>query len=360
MRFQFRIIGLVMAGAMLGGCGPQEKAEKPAPVPVKAVKVELGAYTTSAHITGEVAARVASELSFQVSGRIVERFVNVGDHVTKGQLLAKIDAREQRADVDVASANVQAAEAQLKQASRSLDRQKALISNQVTTQAQYDQADEAYRTASGTLVSSKAALATAQDALLHTELRADADGVITSRDAEVGQVAQAAQKIFELAHDGPRDAVFAVFEALFLNNEPDSKIAVTLLSDPSRKAIAEIREISPTIDSTTGTIRVKVGLGDQSGDMPLGAAVSGAFEYKPRNVILLPWGAMASLDGQPAVWLIDPAAHTVSLRKVVVSDYQTGQFSVSQGLQPKDLVVSEGGKLLTPGQAVAILGKDPQ
>jgi RND family efflux transporter MFP subunit len=196
--------------------------------------------------------------------------------------------------------------------------------------------------------------------LTHTELRADADGVVTTRNAEIGQVAQAAQTVFILAHDGPRDAVFDVFEALFLRNQPDSEISVSLLSDPSKKIVAGIREISPTIDATTGTIRVKVGLGERGQLMPLGTIVSGVFKYRSREVIILPWSAMASLGGQPAVWLIDPLTHRVSLRKVTVSDYETGQYSVSRGLKPKDLVVIEGGKLLKPDQTVSILGKDAQ
>uniref|UniRef100_UPI000E20729D HlyD family efflux transporter periplasmic adaptor subunit n=2 Tax=Pseudomonadota TaxID=1224 RepID=UPI000E20729D len=80
------------------------------------------------------------------------------------------------------------------------------------------------------------------------ELRADADGVITARNVEVGQVAQAAQLVFTLAHDGPRDAVFDVYESLFLERDTDNLVNVSLLSDPARAVAAPVREISPTID----------------------------------------------------------------------------------------------------------------
>ena len=64
------------------------------------------------------------------------------------------------------------------------------------------------------------ALGTAEDALSYTELKADADGIITARDIEVGRVVSAAQSAFTLAHNGPRDAVFNVFEAFFLEGRP--------------------------------------------------------------------------------------------------------------------------------------------
>jgi RND family efflux transporter MFP subunit len=358
MRFALHPVYLCTAAVLLSACSPEEGPKETPPQMVRAIEVASRAYSTSATLSGEIDARIASDLSFRVAGRISARNVDVGDHVKAGDVLASIDPQEQRADVDVATAGVQSAEAQYKQASLALDRQKALLAKQVTTRADYDAAEETLRTATGTLDAAKAQLATAQDALTFTTLRADADGVITARNAEVGQVAQAASSIFTLAHDGPRDAVFNVFEALFLKNAPDTAVKVALLSSPATEITAGIREISPSIDSTMGTIRVKVGLGDRSNSMPLGAAVSGVFSYKPRDVILLPWGAMASLGGKPAVWLIDPATSQVSLKAVSVSDYETGKFSVTDGLQPKDLVVSDGGKLLRAGQAVSVIGKD--
>jgi len=92
--------------------------------------------------------------------------------------------------------------------------------------------------------------------------------------------------------------------------------------------------------------------------MPLGAIVTGRFSYLSKQAIILPWTAMASVDGKPAVWLIDPDNSTVSLQPVQVSDYETGLFAVTAGLQDGDLIVSEGGKLLRTGQQVSILRKE--
>lgn len=351
-------IALLLLALGLSACDVEKSVSSPSPKVVLAVKAVSSELATSVTLSGSVNARIESQLSFRVSGRITERNVEVGSHVHAGDVLAKIDPTQQKADVKVAKASLEAAEAQLRQATSALDRQKKLIVKNVTTKADYDQAEEELRTAEGTLDAARADLASAKDALSFTELKADADGIITSRDAEVGQVPQAAQTVFTLAHDGKRDAVFNVFESLFLNNKPGANVEVSLLSDPSVKISARVREVSPTIDASTGTIRVKVDLGERSNIMPLGAVVSGRFTYKSKKVIVLPWSAMASVDGKPAVWMIDPQSKKVSLQPIRVYDYETGQFTVTGGLKVGDLIVSEGGKLLRIGQRVSILEQE--
>lgn len=351
------IVLLLFALGLLA-CGVEKTTSAPPPKDVFAVEAMSTEFASSATLSGTVNARIESQLSFRVSGRIIERNVELGSHVHAGEVLAKIDPTQQKADVKVAKAGLEAAEAQLRQATSALDRQKKLFTKKITTKADYDQAEEELRTAEGTLDAARAVLASAKDALSFTKLKADADGIITTRDAEVGQVPQAAQTVFTLAHDGKRDAVFNVFESLFLKNKPDANIEVSLLSDPSVKVSASVREVSPTIDASTGTIRVKVDLGERGDIMPLGAIVSGRFSYKSKQVIILPWSAMASIDGKPAVWLIDPQSKKVSLQPVQVSDYETGQFTVTDGLNDGDLVVSEGGKLIRTGQLVSVLEKE--
>lgn len=345
---------LLLAGAafILSSCSEETTARESERKLVGTVIAASRPVVQGSSITGEVRARVQSDLSFRVSGKLVERLVDVGSPVKAGQLLARIDAEEQKADLDVATANLQAAEALEIQARLAFDRQQNLFRTQVTTRAALDQAQEALLTAQGSLKSAQAQLDTARDALSFTELKADADGVITARNAEVGQVAQAAQLIFTLAHDGPRDAVFNVFESLFLKGDIEDAVAVNLLSDPSGKIEAKVREVSPTIDSATGTIRVKVGLEDAA-PMQLGAPVVASFKYKPRDLIELPWSAMTSRGGQPAVWVIDPESSKVSIRPVDVSDYETGTFVVTSGIAPGDVVVSEGSKFLRPNEIVS-------
>lgn len=338
--------------AVLSACSDQQKPQGPTAKHVDVVVAKEEARAQVRTLTGEIQARVQSDLSFRVSGKIVERRVDVGVRVRAGQLLARLEAEEQQADLNIALANLQAAQAQQAQAQLTFDRQNRLFAARIVSRAVFDQAQEALLVAQGSTSLAQAEVETARDALSYTDLRADADGVITARKAEVGQVAQAAEGVFTLAHDGPRDAVFDVAETLFLGAEIEPTVTVTLLSHPIVIAEGDLREISPTIDPTVGTVRVKVGLNGEAA-MPLGAAVAGAFHGETHRSIRLPWSAIASDEGKPAVWRVDRNTSTVSLQAIKIDDYETGSFTVTAGVSPGDIVVSVGTKLLRPEQIVS-------
>jgi multidrug efflux pump subunit AcrA (membrane-fusion protein) len=86
--------------------------------------------------------------------------------------------------------------------------------------------------------------------------------------------------------------------------------------------------------------------------MKLGSSVVGTAYLRPVKAIVLPWTAMFSLDGVPAVWVADPKTSVVSLKKVTLSQYDASAIVLSKGLDEGELVVTEGGKLLRPGQVV--------
>lgn len=349
---QARLACLICASLALAGCENRTTAAPKPPTLVRTEIVQLESRQASVTLTGDVQARVRAELSFRVSGRVTERLVDVGAHVDAGDVLARVDPTEQQADLDAATAAVAAAESQVRVTQATFDRQKALLANGFTTRASYDQAQEALRTAEGSLEAAKAQLGTAKDAVTYTELRAGAAGIITARNLEVGQVAQAAQSAFTLAQDGDRDVVFDVYESIFFQQPESNEVALVLLSDPVVTAQGRVREVSPTIDPKTATVRVKVAIENPPPAMTLGSVVTGTGKWKPVQRIVLPWSALAAVGAAPAVWVVDGKTKTVSLKAIAVEGYETGTIVIKSGLQPGDRVVTEGGKLLSPGQTV--------
>jgi RND family efflux transporter MFP subunit len=232
-----------------------------------------------------------------------------------------------------------------------------LLAGGFTTRASFDQAQQGLRTAEGSLEAAKAQLGTSKDALSYTELRASAAGIITARNLEVGQVAQAAQSAFTLAQDGPRDAVFDVYESVLFRQPQSNVVHLSLISDPSVTATGRVREVAPTVDPKTATVRVKVAIDDTPAAMTLGSVITGEGRWSPVQRIVLPWSAMTNLAETPAVWVVDPANKTVSLKSVVVESYEKEIFVVRSGLQPGERVVTDGSKMLRPGQAVAFDGE---
>jgi RND family efflux transporter MFP subunit len=346
-----RLIGIGLACAHLAACNDKAEVVSP-PQHVQAIRASSSEYQPSAEITGEVKARIQSDLSFRVSGRVIERFVDVSSPVHAGDILARLDDSEQRADVEVARAGLQSAQAIARQKTLTYERYEALLRSRSISQATFDEADKDLRTAQASLEAAEMALGTAEDSLSYTKLKADADGIITARDIEVGRVVSAAQPAFTLAHNGPRDAVFNVFEAFFLEGQPLPGVDVAPVADRSPETRAAVREVSPFIDTRTGTIRIKVALPEDA-QWPLGTPVVGEFRSPPHKGIVLPAGAIASAMGEPAVWLVAPDSGSVSLRKITVATYRDRDLIVAGGIAPEDLIVTEGGKFLKEGQTVA-------
>lgn len=351
----FRLLGIGLACTLLAAC--EKKAEvAPPPQQVRVVAAAETQYQPCAEITGEVKARVQTELSFRISGRVLERKVDVGSHVHAGDVLARLNDTEQQADVIVARAALESAQAVVAQKTLAFERSRSLLQSQAVPRAIFDDAQKELLSAQASLEAAEAALATAEDARSYTELKAAADGIITSRGIEAGQVVPAAQSAFTLAHDGPRDAVFDVFEAFFLDGRPLKDVEVAPVSHPTRDVHAGIREVSPVIDGKGGTIRIKVGL-QEAAQWPLGTPVIGRLRASPRDGIVVPYTAIASAEGEPAVWLVNTQNHLVSLRKISVGRYRQNDFVVTNGVAAQDMIVTEGGKFLKEGQAVAWEGK---
>jgi RND family efflux transporter MFP subunit len=352
-------IMMVCGLALLAGCQPEKAAEQKAPVQVNAAKVEFTDYSQSVSVSGEIRAKVDSNLSFRVSGKVTERLVDVGDHVAAGDVLARIDPTQQQADVAASEAAVSSAEAQVRQATSAFDRQKTLLAQGFTTRSAYDGAEEAQRTAQGSLDAAKAQLDTSRETLSYTELKADASGVVTARNIEVGQVTQIASTAFTVAVDGPRDAIFNVYEGLVTHSIGDHQIQIILLDDPSITAIGTIREVSPTVDDASGTVRVKVAVQNPRPEMALGSVVTGTVKLAAVKAAVLPSSVLTSDNGKPAVWIVDPQTKAVSLRDVTVTAYESLNVAIGGGLKAGEQVVTSGGTRLRSTEIVAVKNGDP-
>ncbi len=355
-RLSIALLFTCTAALLAAGCQKQQAAEKKLPVMVTTQTVALADYAPRTSLTGVIAARTLNNLSFRVGGRVAERLVDVGQHVDQGTVLARLDPQEQQSDLRSAQADLDAAQAQLTQAAAIYERQKTLLARGFTTRREFDTANQTLKVSQGSVDAANSALANAKENLSYTELKAGEAGVITARQVEAGQVVQAAQTVFTIAEDGDRDAVFNVDETLVAQTPPSPAVTITLLADPQVRAVGKVREISPAVDTASASIRVKIGITDTPAGMPLGAAVIGTVSARPVKVVLLPWQALTSVAGKPAVWIVDPSSKAVTEAPIEVLAFDSGVVAVQKGLQEGQSVVTAGGQLLSPGQTVEIAG----
>ena len=335
------------------GCARQAP---PAPLvrPVLTAVVHFGDTGEPVSLSGQIEAQNQTNLAFRIGGRLVERRVSIGDTVSPGQLVARIESQDAKNALSSAQADLAAAQATLVQARNNENRYKSLVATGVVSRAQYDDAEQQLAAAQSRVSAANASVQTARDNVGYTDLQSNVAGSVTAKGAEPGEVVQAGQMIVQVAQKGGKDAVFNVPAALMRRSTKPPMVTVALVDDPRISTTGHVREISPQADPTTGTYVVKVGLDSPPDTMRLGATVVGSVVSSSEPVASIPGAALIQVNGKPAVWVVDPARRTVAARPVEVVRYETGATVVSSGVKNGDIVVIAGVHALRPGQQVKL------
>ncbi|WP_420962507.1 efflux RND transporter periplasmic adaptor subunit [Brucella sp. IR073] len=350
-----RLAGLGLIAVALSACERQGETVKGEDTVAVAVKtVHYTDYAPEIVLTGAIAARTLTNLSFRVGGQVIERDADVGQHVTANEVLAKLDPSTQQVNIRTAQASLDAARSQLTQATSTFERQQVLLDRGFTTRRQFDEAQQSLRTAQSAVAVAESQLANVRDELSYTQLRAGISGVITARNIEVGQVVQATEPAFTIAEDGPRDAVFDVQETLVAKGKAGRGVTVSLIANPKIQARGEVREVSPVVQPATGTVRVKVGIIDTPREMTLGAPITGTMQLEPQRAAVLPWSALTSDAGRPAVFVVGEG-DVVTLAPVKVLTYERERVVIVSGVEEGQRVVTKGTQMLRAGEVVDVI-----
>jgi RND family efflux transporter MFP subunit len=343
--------GLILFAAQAAPITPPEEAR-----PVRTVVATVRAEGEPVSVTGHIRARTDESLAFRIDGKLIARRIGIGQVVKPGDVVAEIDPLPQQDALRAAQARHVAAQAVLEETSKNLYRKKVLVQQGNTTWVQVDAAEQAYRSAEAQVDAAAAQLHSAEDQLGYTKLRADADGVVIATGAEAGEVVRAGQMIATVAHQDGADAVFDVPASLMRKVSPDAEITIELSDDASIHALGRVREVAPQADPMTRSHQIKVGLIEWPAAMQLGATVTGRTHMRAPGGTELPATALTTAENKPAVWIVDPNNHEVSLRSVELERQDSGSIIVTGGLQAGELVVSAGVHALRPGQKVRLLG----
>lgn len=320
--------------------------------PVGVIRAEAGAVASDVRLSGEIQAEKSVGLAFRINGRVSERNVNVGDRISAGQVVARLDPTLERNELTAAQASLKAARGELDTARNTFTRQERLMAQGFTTRPRFDQALRARETAQAAVENAEARVELARDRLAFTELRAGVPGVVTARSIEPGEVVQPGQVVITMAREEGRDAVFQVPARLLEDHAGTYRVRVALADNPAVSAIGTVREVAIQADPATRAFPVKVSLTDPPEAMRLGATVTGVLEISTPSIIAIPASALTQQGATPAVWVVDPATSTVSLRPVDVLRFDPDKVIVAHGLEPGDIVVSAGVQALHPGQRV--------
>jgi membrane fusion protein, multidrug efflux system len=350
------ILGLVAGGGAVAytAHGAHRTTPPPAPaIPPRAVRVQevtADAAAAEQSYTGVVRARYETDLAFRVGAKIASRHVEVGQRVSAGAVLLRLDPTDYRLAVKAAESDLSAAEAEVVQATAE-DARLARLQGAVSS-LETDKTRSARDVAVGRRDRAAEALTLARNRLAYCELIADADGVVTALTAEAGQVVAEGQVVARLARDGEREAVVSLPE-----NRADAarsaRAAVTLWAAPGESYPAVLRELSPTADPVTRTYQARFTVTNPGPKIVLG--MTATVHLAPAGAdpgYVLPLSSLLRTGDRPAVWVVDRRTGGLTLTPVEVREYRHETVVLSGGVEPGQWVVTAGVQKLDVGLSV--------
>lgn len=335
------------------GCdeGAAVSQTAPAPRPVQVQRVMFGPVNENREFAGVVRARYEPDLGFRVGGKIVARLVDAGDRVKAGDVVARLDPRDYRLQVESAEAELSAATSSLAQTTADEQRYQSLRKSGFAAVADYERKKAARDEAEGRMERAQHSLELARNQLAYTDLEADADGVITTILAEAGQVVALGQPVMRLAHHGEMEAVVALPETR-LAEARQSEAAVRLWSGPDRRFKARLRELSPQADNATRTYTARFTIIDPDDTVALGMTANVVLS-RPAEAMAakVPLAAILNRGAGPTVFRVDNGG-VLERRPVTVSSFNEAAALVTSGLQDGDEIVTLGVQMLEAGERV--------
>ena len=316
--------------------------------------------------SGYVVAQRKAAVASKGTGRLVYLGVVEGDRVRAGQVIARIEDADVRAQLAQAQANVQVSRAELHDAERSLARERLLGDSGFSSQASLDAAEARYERVRAGIVSAEAAVEGAQVALENTVVRAPFDGTVLTKNADVGEVvaplaASAFSKsaVVTIADLRSLQVEADVAESNLEATSPGQPCEVVLDAYPDVRYPAVVAKIVPTADRAKATVQVKVAF--RSYDARVLPEMSAKVHFLPRPsraaadtqaLLVVPSAAVVERNGRSVVFVVE---HGRAVELPVVLGRQLGSsVAIREGLRPGVQVVDSVGARLRGGAKVIL------
>ena len=347
-------VTIILVPLALAACNEPKAAQEPVR-PVKAFVVPAPQAERTLTYSGVIAPRIESQLGFRVAGKIMERFVNVGDRVSASQRIARLDEQDLKLAENSARATVAAAKTRAAVAKDALDRANHLLPNGFIAKAVVDQRQLEFNSAQAAFHSADDQLNQAVNATSYALLTADKDGVVTSVRAEPGQVVSAGQPVISLALTKDVEVTVAVPEHEIVRLKAGDPADVALWAAPSVNSAGRIREIASAADVASRTYAVRVTIAHPVPEMRLGMTTSASFNVaQDKPPLIVPMTAFTEENGRTIAYVADRNRQIVSRREVSLDGVAEEGVKVKSGLVPGEIVVTGGVQFLKDGMSVRL------
>jgi HlyD family secretion protein len=363
------LVSLAMAGlfatATHAADAPKTDSQKGTMAPKAALTVSLVQARSSElpvklSANGSVAAWQEASVGAEANGlRVAELHASVGDQVKRGQLLVTFAAESVQADVALARAALNEAQANVAEAISNADRARAVQGSGAVSAQQINQYLTQEATAKARVESAKAQLDAQLLRLKQTQLLAPDSGIISARSSSVGAVVGAGAEMFKLIRQGRLEWRGEVTSAEFARIRPGMNVLITAPSGV--QARGKVRMLSPTVDASTRNGMVFVDLlGSATAGHTMGAAFKpgmyarGEFELGSSGALTVPQTAVVVRDGFSYVYRVG-SDNKVSQIKVQTGRVVGEHIEIQSGVKPEDRLVASGGSFLSEGDTVKVV-----
>jgi RND family efflux transporter MFP subunit len=316
--------------------------------------------------SGYVVAQRKAAVASKGTGRLVYLGVVEGDRVRTGQVIARIEDADVRAQLAQAQANLALSRAELRDAERTLGREKMLLDSNFTSQATYDAAEARLDRVKAGIAVAQAAVQSADVALENTVIRAPFDGTVLTKNADVGEVvaplaggAFSKSAVVTIADLRSLQVEADVAESNLEAISPGQPCEIVLDAYPDVRYPGYVAKIVPTADRAKATVQVKVAF--RSYDSRVLPEMSAKVHFLPRPsrvavdtmpVLVVPGSAVVERNGRSVVFVVEGGR---AVEVPVVAGRQVGaSVAIRTGLRPGVQVVDSVSASLRGGAKVTV------
>ena len=343
-----RTIVIAIAALMLAGCGNNNASKTgdntaaqgnaPAAAPVKAsVKVqpaEKEEISIEGTYSATIQANIVNNIAPQAGGRIQKINVEVGDFVSRGQVLATMDQSQ-----------LEQAKLRLSNAETELGRMKELYGQGALAQSDYEAAELAYNVSKS-----------AYDNLLeNTILRSPITGVVTARNYDRGDMYTMVQPLFTVQQIVPVKMLVGVSETDYTKVKKGDKVSLTVDALPGKSFSGTVVRLYPTVDAATHTFNVEVQVPNRDRVLRPGMFARATIAFGKAESIVVPDAAVVKMQGsgQRRVFVFEDG---VAVEKIVaLGRHFDGKYEITGGLEEGEQIIVKGQNSLRNGVEVEVI-----
>jgi RND family efflux transporter MFP subunit len=369
----WRIAGRIKGGGAAAG-GPRGAA-----VAVEIAAIERGGIKDIGIFSGTLIPKSYFTVVPKISGRVKELYVDIGDRLTRGQLVAVLEDEEYQqqviqaeADMGVAKANLEEAAAALELAKKETDRAKTLHEKGILSDSELETAvssfgtrDARHKVTVAQLANQQAALETARVRLSYTRIRAawETEGgarYVGERFINAGAMLSSNTPILSVIELQPITAVIHVTEKDYFRLKPEQPVALTSGAFPGKEFVGRVARIAPLLKETSREARVEVEVDNPDRALKPGMFVNARIEFANRtDATIIPASAVVTRGGRQGMFLADLANKKAVFQAITVGVIEGDRAEITEPAQASGYVITLGHHLLEDGTSIILPAEAP-